>query len=535
LKIVQRFRQRTDVDPFDWVLLLLLFGLSVWVMIAFIVHQGPNAIWTGTNGPYVADQMNYLGWIEVSAKHVLISDPFITGASPSDYLHPGIAVSGLLVRLGMTPGWAYLFWDPIAVVVLFFGSRRFIRALIDGVWGRRIALILCLFYLSPAWAVLTVLRGTHWAPVSLLQSIDTEVWPVIYLWGYAFTAIAIGLMTFGLIAYDRARKLNRIGLAAPLLGLFCAWLQPWQGATLIGIVAISELIMWFRVRRIRLALPITMILATAAPLVYYSILSRVDWTWAVANRANLNLLPYLPWQAILISLAPLGLLAMFAYWSFDFDFRDLALRLWPLLAVAQYGVIYFTHIGTFPLHALDGLSVPLAVLAVLGARRIMAAFTLRGKAIVVTVGVLLLVVPSGVQELHGVWGVKSVGLLGPQPALITPSELDALQYLKNNPTEGAVLTSFYLGQTIPAETDRKTWIGAYSWTPDFFHRLVVSNQLFSGTLSPSAAEDLVRSSGARFLLSDCFNRADLSTTLSDLITSVHHFGCATVYELQPDG
>ena len=68
-------------------------------MVGFITHQTANRIWTGTDG-HVADQMNYLGWIAVSARHVFISDPFTIGASPSDYLHPGIAVSGLLVRWG---------------------------------------------------------------------------------------------------------------------------------------------------------------------------------------------------------------------------------------------------------------------------------------------------------------------------------------------------------------------------------------------------------------------------------------------------
>jgi len=523
------------LDGFDWAVLTVLTVLSIWVMVGFIVHQSPNAVWTGTDGPYVADQMNYLGWIAVSARHVFISDPFTIGTSPSDYLHPGIFISGLLVRLGVTPGWAYLAWKPVAIVVLFAGSRRYVRASLSGLWGRRIALVLCLFYISPAWVVATWLHLTHWAPISLLQSIDTEIWPGTYLWGYPFTAIAVGLLAFALVAYERDRRTHKVGVVAPLLGFMCAWLQPWQAATLIGIVVLSELILRLRGERGYLALPLIMVAATAAPQVYYEILSRLDWTWAVADRTNLNLPPYLPWQAILLSLAPLGILAAFAYRPPEVNFSQLALRLWPVLALAQYAAIYFGRVGTFPLHSLDGLSIPFAVLAVVGARRLGIALSKRAKVIAISVVLLVLIVPSAVQELHAVWGVQSTGILGPQPALIKPDEVDALQYLKNDPTLGGVLTPFYLGQTIPAETNRNTWLGALSWTPDFFTRLVAAGRLFSGDLAPNAAVAFVKSSGARFLLSDCNNHVDLSVALAPIVRSVHHFGCATVYEVKPGG
>ena len=455
--------------------------------------------------------------------------------SPSDYLHPGIFISGLLVRLGLTPGWAYLVWKPVAILVLFAGSRRYVRASISGLWGRRAALVLCLLYISPAWVVATWVHLTHWAPISLLQSIDTEIWPGIYLWGYPFTAIAVGLLVFALVAYERDRRSGRVGAAAPLLGFMCAWLQPWQAATLIGVVVLTELILRLRGERGHLALPLVLLASTAVPLVYYETLSRVDWTWAVADRANQNLPPYLPWQAILISLAPLGLLAVFAGRPSEINFHQLALRLWPLIGLAQYAAIYFGHVGTFPLHSLDGLSIPLAVLAVVGARRLGAGWGRRTKLIVALAALLALIVPSAVQELHGTWGVDSIGILGAQPALITPDEFRALHYLKDDPTPGGVLTPFYLGQTIPAETNRQTWLGALSWTPNFFARFGATGQLFSGSLPPDAAIRFVKSSGARFLLADCGSHADLSGALAPIVRSVHHFGCATVYEVQPGG
>jgi hypothetical protein len=52
-----------------------------------------------------------------------------------------------------------------------------------------------------------------------------------------------------------------------------------------------------------------------------------------------------------------------------------------------------------------------------------------------------------------------------------------------------------------------------------------------GGLAPAAAQKFVLSTGARFVLQDCRSHRDLERTLRPLITSVHRFGCATVYRV----
>ena len=93
--------------------------------------------------------MQYLGWIEDSAQHVLISNPFISSPSVASFLQPGIAISGGLVRLGLSPSAAYLAWKPIAVLLLFIAVRGYVRHLCTGTAARRVALVIALFYISP--------------------------------------------------------------------------------------------------------------------------------------------------------------------------------------------------------------------------------------------------------------------------------------------------------------------------------------------------------------------------------------------------
>jgi hypothetical protein len=57
--------------------------------------------------------------------------------------------------------------------------------------------------------------------------------------------------------------------------------------------------------------------------------------------------------------------------------------------------------------------------------------------------------------------------------------------------------------------------------------------LADGTLPVDQARSFVRLTGARFVLTDCQDPADLTRTLAPLLQSVHRFGCAAVYELAP--
>ena len=80
-----------------------------------------------------------------------------------------------------------------------------------------------------------------------IDFVTGELWSGSYLWGYLFTAIAVGLLPLALLAYERGRG---GGSLAPRrrAGLLCAWLQPWQGATLAFVLAGAEVVLVARGR-----------------------------------------------------------------------------------------------------------------------------------------------------------------------------------------------------------------------------------------------------------------------------------------------
>jgi len=509
-------------------LLVGFTALSLWPMLVLWSKAGPDHIWTGTDGLFLGDQMQYLGWIQDAAHHIVVSDPFRTNPGPADYLHPGLAISGLLVRIGASPAIAYLAWKPIALVALFLAARAYIDRLPISLSQRRFALGLALFYASPVPFFAASLPWLPGLDRYFLPTVGTEMWPGLYLWGYPFTALSVASLAFCLLAYERDRELRVVRPWAPLLGLLCAWLQPWQGATVLGVLVVSEAIMWFRNEKGRPALLLTTTLATATPLFYYAMLSHFDPVWALSGRQNLATVPML---VVLLVLLPLGLPALLAYRIHPVNYHGVAVRAWPIVALGTFLLITFSHVGTYPLHALQGLSIPFAGLALMG----VSGLRLRGPRVAkVTIGVAAvacLVLPSTWQNFAKARNLGDRTVYGWQPYFITSGEQQALSYLKHEPLTGSVLAPVYLGQTVPAETGRQTWVGIFSWTPNYAQRVASADALFSGMLSSTRAAALIRTSGARFLLADCQHPSDLVTVPRADLVSTHHFGCATVFQV----
>jgi hypothetical protein len=479
----------------------------------------------GADGFLVADPLQYLDWSRQAGEHVLIGNRYDLAPGPRSFLHPGLLVSGLAYRLGAAPAVAYLLWKPVAVAALFAGSLAWMRRILTRRDDRRLGLVLALFACSP---VAAVVGWGHLGDAGDKLSMDFvtgELWTGSYLWGYVFTAIAVGLLPLGLLAYERghAGGGRRWLMSAGGAGLLCAWLQPWQGVTFALVLVAAEGVAVHRGRSagraVRdLAGPLA---ATAAPLAYYLLLSLLDASWKLAGEAND--LPRWPWWALLLGPLPLALPAAFAYRLPAADFAAVALRAWPLAAL----VVYFQPFGTFPFHAFQGLSIPLAALAVLALRARLGERPVRlAPAVAVVVGLCAVGTAYRAQQL------ADAVHLARQPFFLVDGERAALRYLDGLPERGGVLAPVYSGILVPAYTGRETWVGAGSWTPDQPRRADEAEAFFAGRLEAHAATALVRRSRARFIYSDCHGRADIAAELASVAGAPRRFGCATVWRVR---
>jgi hypothetical protein len=512
----RRPRSRTALAGLDRIELAVVgafVAISMYVVVLNLLYAALHHLtWTGVDGQYPTDQLQYLAWVHDAARHLLASDLFTLRPTPHDYLQPVVAVSGGLVAAGVAPWVALLVWKPVALAAIVLVVRAYIHRLIPPGWSRRAALLLALFAAS-------------------IQPLGNE-WLPFEAWGYPFDLLAVAALVAALLAYDRSVRENRALSAAPLWGGLASWLHPWQGETLIFLVLATELARLFTLRprrvaldlRRRLARPLLTLAAACLPLAYYAGLDHFDPAWHMGRTALEQ-----PWPLgrLLLPLIPLIVAAAPAYARRPRGFLAAATRIWPLAALLTWGMNQ-TGIGAWSVYGWLGITLPLGILAAesLGAwdfgrprvRRLLA---------VLVVGALTL--PGSISLMAAARSdiAPSTG----NPNLISASEARALAYLTRDPAPGGVLASFQTGDLIPGETGRRTYVGDTRWSGDYVHRARAAWGLLHGSMSPGAARAFIRRTGARFVLGDC-NSPSLATTLRPMIASIHRFGCETLYVIR---
>lgn len=518
-------RSRRGLDRFELSALVLLAALSMWdVASNLVIAHGHGVVWTRTDGFFAVDQLQYLSWIQSSARHWLVGDMFVLRPTPADYLQPAVLLSGLLVRAGVASWLALMLWKPVAVLAIVLAAVALSRRCFERTFDRRAALVLAIFYASLSDVNHSL--GVIGDMMSMWQS-----------WGYPFGLIAAGLITFGLIGYADARDRGELRLAPGLMGALAAALHPWQGELMFGIVVIAELCRAGETRRrLRaggptadrtLALAAVTLALLALPLLYYYGLGHLDAVWRMGQQRARHSFST---TATVIAAAPLLAVALLGYRGRPSDTLELLLRAW-LPTAALIWVFSQSALGATPLHAVGGLPLPMAVLAVRGVHRAGLDRLPRGR-LLAGLAIAVVTIPATAYTME-----YAHTFIEPSPDsgdYVAGSESAALGYLADSPARGGVLTAFRLGQTVPGITGRQTYIGDCLWSePRCDVRKQDTAALLAGRMSSARALRFAASTGARFVLGGCgADRGRVSGQLAPLLASTRRFGCATVWHLR---
>ena len=235
---------------------------------------------SGGESLFVADQIQYLAWIRSEGEHVLAANELALRTGGHVFLHPMFVISGLLWRAGVNIAVSYLVWLPVAVGVLYIGFRRFVWRMIGTPLARAATLILALFFVTPGDPLAGWTVGSNG-----LGTLAGELAPTGALDGYLPLTVAVGLMGLFMVGLERicdpARGDPRRAVAGTALaGALISWLHPWQGATALIVAGALLAIAGLRTGRRALLIPVG---ATALPLGYYLVLSRIDAGWKIAG------------------------------------------------------------------------------------------------------------------------------------------------------------------------------------------------------------------------------------------------------------
>ena len=524
------------VSHAEFVLLAALAAWAAFPVVLLLAHAAQShTVFTGADGligadgVLGADQLQYLAWARDAGSHGLASDLFSLAPSGHVYLEPLFTITGVLWKIGLSLPLAYLLWKPIAVLALFAAAVVWARRTVPDRVGTRAAVVaLALFLYLPLTALFSW-TGFGSGPFRFqLYLLGSELLAAGKLWGYVPSALGLALVPVALLAVERALdpylgsdpdrratmgqvERGPLQLAA-LAALLASWLHPWQGVTLILIFV--GLAVWQRMRH-WLALTVPTI-GAALPLGYYYVLGHGEAAWRLAS--HYEVIARLPALVLLAGLGPLALVAAAGLHRPGPVVIEQALLLW----IAACFITYFVN-NAFAPHALQGLSFPLAVLAVRGWRR------LRLPAAIGVVALALVTIPGLAYDARKF--VRTAR--SPNVQYYLPrSDASALRYVADTAPAGGVLAPTPFAAVVPSQTGRAVWVGNGYWSRDYMARARRADALFGGRMGPAAARAFVRETGATLLLADCRHGADLSRSLGSELASVRRFGCARVYVLK---
>lgn len=513
-------RERWAVPAVVALLFLWALGPLAGLQVASWIH---HQSFTGVDTPAAADGFQYLSWVREAGRHLLISDQFRLTTPPLWYLEPITAASGLLWRVGVPLVAAYLLWLPVAIALLAVAYWSYVRRLVPGRAGWRAAVMtIGLFFSSPSSPLMAWAHLGSPALRYAVGSLSGQMLPAASTLDVFPALIALGLMPVFFIGLaglldEAAPHRFRRSLSTVGAGALAAWLHPWQGEVLVLagllLVAISRApVTGLGRARLRALCCLAIV---AVPLAYYWALYRYDPAWrTAADQSELSRFGLL---ALIIAGLPLVAPALRAVPTF---MRGTALArttvVWPLSSIVIYLLI--DRSGTQ--HSLEGISLPLAVLAVSAIRSLPA-----GAPSIVGAVVALLVIPGTVQAG---WYLDQSYATSMQTYRLSSGERMVLAELATRPG-GGVLADMRLSPLIPPLTGHPVWIGHPTWTPNFDRRLAVDSDIFEGRLPSAALVQAVEGTLARYVVEDCGDRLALHSL--GVGVSVGHFGCVSLYQL----
>ena len=185
---------------------------------------------------------------------------------------------------------------------------------------------------------------------------------------------------------------------------------------------------------------------------------------------------------------PLLVPAAVAYTRRPTTFLAAAARTWPLAAFAIF-VLSGTSLGATPLHSFQGITIPLAVLAVEGLADHRLGTGIQRPLLAGAVLVALFTIPTTFEELKIAHGLAAP--TANNANFITSDERDALDYLADLKQPGSVMTRSYLGAAVPGKTGRRTYVGDCLWSePNCLGLSYNAQWLFQGNADPGSRSEL---------------------------------------------
>jgi hypothetical protein len=229
-----------------------------------------------------------------------------------------------------------------------------------------------------------------------------------------------------------------------------------------------------------------------------------------------------PWWALIASFGLPGVFAALGLRR-PRNVGEWMLVLWLVSCVAVYFIV-----PEFPPHALVGITVPLAILAVRGWHRVRVRLSLsRSASVAAGLAAVLAVTVPGVIDHSKQVNQALTSSYQRKLYTLTADDSAALDYVDHRPP-GGVLAPWFLSLSVPGLTGHTAFAGHPMWQPPG-NPYTASVFFSSGVKQGAIRRQILHSSGARYVIADCDSPSQLGAQIAPVARLVRRFGCVSVY------
>jgi len=472
----------------------------------------------------VPDHAQYFSWMrELSeaplAANKLTSEP----NAPVFFNLLWWALGRLAVTTGLSYAGAFQVLRVVATAAFFVLLYRLCAYLLRDRWARRTAFLLTAVSSGFGWVLVllkhTVLDGRLLYPLDVYIA-EGNTFLSILAYPH-FVAAATYIAVFELVLRGQESGQLRYSVAAGVVALFLGWQHAYDLILMYGVIGGYTLLVALRDRRVPryLVRGLVVIVAMSVwPGLYSFVLTSLDSLWGQVLSQFTNAGVYTPNPLhLVVLLGPAFLLALYTLVRDKplrlqgLDNRRLFVRAWLL---GNLVLIYLPV--NFQVHLLNGIQVPIAIIATEGLRthivpllgRVTAQRwpTLRASVPVLAATALLLVVMPTNAYLWA-WRFVDLGRHN-YPYYLHRDELAAMAWLESNALpEDVVLSSETVGQYVPAYTGAHAFLAHWAQTVNYYERREQVRSFFDEETPDARRRQILHAHGVDYLIHGPAERA----------------------------
>lgn len=477
---------------FLYSLFLALIIISPYLYGVIITPQ--NKVFTWTIGGQYLDYNAYHAWVNQYAKGKIFAEILYTTEShPSLFFHPIFFLAGQINRfLKISPEIIFVIFGFLANLFLLLTLYYFISYFLKDFSSRLISFLFISLSSGLGWLVGKSSADLFLSEITFLNILH---WPFIM-------SLGLGLLLWSLLFFIKSfeEKGLKGTISAGCLLFFLALIHPYD-LVIFYTLAISYLLFFTKFWQNLLKI-FTVFLFPLPIIVYYFLVkySHFVWYWQ-----SLTLMPSPPIISYLLGLAPF---ILFSFFSLKEILKKRRLQIIFIWVIVYFLLLYLPISFQWKLSL--GISIPLGILAGMGLDNLRRYLDRKFSQIYPGLSLCFLVIVILFASLTNIFYLKNEIKIFQEkdfPSYLPKEIIESFNWLKeNNFEDGAVFSSFEIGNFIPRYTGQKVFLGHWAQTIFAQEKKELVEKFFAGKINEEEIRQIFKNHQIKYIFYSDFEK-----------------------------